>query len=396
MFRFQAFLFTAMFAVVISGNSSAQVYVPAYGAVVSQCSAANILQDLTEFQALGVKYRGTAAQANALTWLKNKYLSYGYTADQLVEDTYSYSGSTCKNLIVTKIGTVYPDVFVIVDGHYDTVVGPGTNDNGSGTAVILEMARLLQSIPTEYSVKFINFSGEEDGLLGSQHYVSSVVNATTPKMNIRLLFNIDEVGGVAGETNNSIMCERDLSSPGSNNAQSNTMTNELMTCVDLYSTLNPILSYAYASDYMPFQSNGEIITGFYEANESPYPHSANDVLSNMDPAYVFEVAKAAIGATMHFAVACTTCSLSNADYPRPSFNIFPNPAENRVTIDCADLVGEDYSYELVNMLGSVVRKGNFLQAVRSEEVDISGLRGGVYSICLSSNGKTFTKKLVID
>ncbi len=392
----KATIFGAVLAAVLfTAKVSSQVYVPAYGAVVEQCSAANILQNLTEFQALGVKFRGTTAQANALTWLKNKYLSYGYTAAQLVEDTYSYSGSSCKNLIVTKTGTLYPNIFVIVDGHYDTVVGPGTNDNGSGTAVILEMARLLQSIPTEYSVRFINFSGEEDGLMGSQHYVSSVVNGTTPKMNIRLVFNLDEVGGVAGETNDSIMCERDLSSPTSNNAQSSTMTTQLMNCVELYSPLNAILSYAYASDYMPFQSNNEIITGFYEANESPYPHSVNDVLSNMDPEYVHNVAKAAIGATMHFAVACTTCSLGNEEFSARSFDIFPNPAQTSVTIVSPAMAGQNYSYELINMLGSVVRKGVFTEAVETENIDISGITTGIYSLRLRSDGNIFTKKLII-
>ncbi|MFN7331581.1 MAG: leucyl aminopeptidase, partial [Flavobacterium sp.] len=66
--------------------------------------------NLTEFEGLGVKRRGTAALQNTLDWLKSKYLSYGYTANQLQEFSYTYSGSSavCKNLVVTKIGTTYP------------------------------------------------------------------------------------------------------------------------------------------------------------------------------------------------------------------------------------------------------------------------------------------------
>ena len=242
-----------------------QTFNASYAAIVNQCSSSNILTNLTEYEALGLKRRGTVSLENTFTWLKNKYLSYGYTASQMVEDSYTYQGSqaVCKNLIVTKIGTLYPNKYVIIDGHYDSIGGTGTNDNGSGVVSILEVARLLQNIPTQYSIKFINFSGEEDGLVGSQHYVSTVVNGTTPKMDIRLLFNIDEVGGVAGMVNNTITCERDTSSPTSNNAASNTFTNELITCVGLYSPLNTFLSYAYASDYMSFQSNNEVITGFF-------------------------------------------------------------------------------------------------------------------------------------
>ena len=217
--------------------SFSQTFIQSYANIVAQTSQTNITTNLTEFEALGVKRRGTVALDNTLNWLKSKYLSYGYTASQMVEDPFTNGAYTCKNLIVTKVGTVYPNTYVIICGHYDSLNGSGTNDNGSGVSTILEVARLLQSVPTEYSVKFINFSGEEDGLIGSQHYVSSVVNSTTPKLNIKLVFNIDQVGGVAGMTNNTITCERDTGNPSTNNAASTTKTNELITCVGLYSPL---------------------------------------------------------------------------------------------------------------------------------------------------------------
>ena len=155
-FAFFSVLFLPVF------KTTAQVYNPNYASVVNQCSSTNVTTNLVEYENLGVKRRGTAALDNTLTWLKNEYLSYGYTASQITEDSYTYTGSTavCKNLIVTKIGTVYPNIFVIIDGHYDSINGTGTNDNGSGLVCILEVARLLQNIPTQYSIKFINFSGE--------------------------------------------------------------------------------------------------------------------------------------------------------------------------------------------------------------------------------------------
>ena len=212
--------------------STAQVYTEQYATIVNQVSATNILNNLTEFENLGVKRRGTTPLQNTLNWLKAEYLSYGYTTAQMQEYSFTNGSTTGKNLVITKVGTLYPDTFVIICGHYDTITGKGTNDNGSGVVTIFEVARLLQNIPTEYSIKFINFSGEEDGLVGSQHFVSTVVNATTPKMDIKLVFNIDEVGGRAGFTNNTITCERDTGSPTSNNAASNTITNQLMTCVE--------------------------------------------------------------------------------------------------------------------------------------------------------------------
>ena len=394
--HFFTFLVIISFFIFPSFNLNAQVYNANYAAVVNQCSSSTVLSNLIEYENLGVKRRGTVALDNTLTWLKNKYLSYGYTASQITEDSYTYTGSTavCKNLIVTKIGTVYPNTFVIIDGHYDSLNGTGTNDNGSGLVCILEVARLLQNIPTQYSIKFINFSGEEDGLQGSQHFVTSVVNSTTPKMNIKLVFNLDEVGGVAGLVNNTITCERDLSNPTSNNAASNTITNELMTCVGLYSPLNTFLDRAYSSDYMPFQSNNEVITGFFEKNETTHKHTSTDFLINMDPTYNYNVAKATIGAMLHFAVMDT--SMSNDEF-ESSFqgSFFPNPTKDFLNINCGKL-DRKYTFNLIDLQGKIVFSKTFEQAKQTESIAVADFRKGMYLAVIVSGDKRYTKKIVID
>ena len=391
------FFFFFFFTIIFSSQSiHCQVYNANYAAVANQCSSSNILNNLTEYEALGVKRRGTVALDNTLTWLKNKYLSYGYTASQITEDSYTYTGSTavCKNLVVTKIGTVYPNTFIIIDGHYDSINGTGTNDNGSGLVCILEVARLLKNIPTKYSIKFINFSGEEDGLHGSQHFVSAVVNATTPKMDIKLVFNIDEVGGVAGMVNNTITCERDLSSPTSNNAASAVVTNELITCVGLYSPLNPFLDRAYASDYMSFQSNNEVITGFFERNVTTHKHTPTDFLINMDPTYNYNVAKAAIGAMLHFSVVDT--SLTNEEF-ESSFqgSIYPNPANDVLYVNCGKL-DRNYTFKLIDLLGNTILTKSFEIASQNEPILISDLPKGIYLGVIESGNNKYTKKIIIN
>ena len=392
-----SFFFSLLFIILFSSQAiNCQVYNANYAAVVNQCSSSNILNNLTEYETLGVKRRGTIALDNTLTWLKNKYLSYGYTASQITEDSYTYTGSTavCKNLVVTKIGTVYPNTFIIIDGHYDSINGTGTNDNGSGLVCILEVARLLKNIPTQYSIKFINFSGEEDGLYGSQHFVSAVVNATTPKMNIKLVFNLDEVGGVAGMVNNTITCERDMSSPTSNNAASAIVTNELITCVGLYSPLNTFLDRAYASDYMSFQSNNEVITGFFERNETTHKHTPTDFLVNMDPTYNYNVAKAAIGAMLHFAVVDT--SLSNEEF-ESNFQgaIYPNPANDTLYVNCGKL-DRNYTFKLIDLLGKTILNKSFEMANQNESISISEIPKGIYLAVIESGKNKYTKKIIIN
>lgn len=375
--------------------SNAQTFIQGYADVANQVTQENITNNLTEFEGLGVKRRGTAALQNTLNWLKDKYLSYGYTAGQMVEDSYSYSGYTCKNLVLTKIGTVHPNTYVILCGHYDTIAGTGTNDNGSGTSIILEVARLLQNIPTEYSIKFINFSGEEDGLRGSQHYVTSVVNATNPKMDIKVVFNIDEVGGVAGMNNDTITCDVDQSTPTTNNAASAIVTDELAACVGLYSPLNTYINYADATDYIPFENNNEVITGFYETNISNHPHTTSDTLANMDAEYVYNVGKAAVGATMHFAVANT--ALSNEEFNKDfQVSLFPNPAKGKLNINFGTLKQDNYTFSLVDVQGKKVLQNQISNVNQLETIDVSRVSSGIYLGVLESSENRITKKIVIE
>ena len=303
-----------------------QSYNTFYGGIVNQYSPDTIHKNLVEFEGLGVKEHGTTPLTNTLNWLIDKYSNYGYTDIKI--DTFNYNSQDDYNLIVTKIGTVYPNTYLIVDGHYDTKSGTGTNDNGSGVAVILEIARLLQNVNTEYSIKFINFSGEEDGLIGSTWYVNNTVIPNS--MDIKLVFNIDEVGGVNGLVNNTIVCERDQSVPTLSNAASYAFTDTLATCVGLYSNLLTEISYAYSSDYMPFQANENIITGLFEKNQTSHAHSPTDFLINMDTNYVYEVTQASIGASLYFAVASQS-SVGINDLNSSNIRdikIYPNPVKD--------------------------------------------------------------------
>jgi len=272
--------------------------------IVNQVSGDSILSYLQQLESLGRKQPSSSYISNlenTRDWLQSKYQNYGYT--DIVYHDFTYSSYTLQNIVVTKTGTVQPDVTLIIDGHYDTIGGPGVNDNGSGVAVILEVARLLANIDCEYTIKFINFSAEEQGLIGSNAYVNNVV--IPQSMNILLVFNIDEVGGIAGQTNNTITCERDEGSPAGNNAASSAYTDTLATLTQEYSSLSTQIAHAYGSDYMPFEEAGYVITGYYETNESPYPHGSNDILANMDPPYVTEITKGATAAALYFAKART-------------------------------------------------------------------------------------------
>lgn len=107
----------------LSFLANSQTFNQEYANVSNLVSQSNINSYLEEFEALGVKTTGSTANNNAYTWLKNKYLSFGYTENDISKDNFTYNGQSTSNIIVTKQGTKYPNIYIIVCGHYDTIVG---------------------------------------------------------------------------------------------------------------------------------------------------------------------------------------------------------------------------------------------------------------------------------
>lgn len=370
--------------------TSAQTFNQFYGNIVSNTSQTNVLNDLTAFENFGIKTVGSSALANTENWITSRYQSLGYT--DVVLQPFTYSAGTSNNIIVTKTGTLYPNTFLIIDAHYDTINGPGTNDNGTGTVLLLELARLLKNVETEYSIKFIHFSGEEDGLVGSNYYVNNTV--IPQNLDIRLVLNIDEVGGVSGMTNDTVVCERDLSSPQSNNAASNAATNSLAILIELYSNLETEISNAYASDYVPFENNGEIITGLYESNVSPVNHTINDNLANMDVPYAYEVIKGSLGAALEFAVAFETLSDEEQENFSKMISISPNPSSNYLNITFEKPLQQAVDFKLIDTLGKQVYQDTLSK--QQQTIALDSIASAQYFAVFKIDNKRFVKTIIIE
>ena len=86
-----------------------------------------------------------------------------------------------------------PNSVIVVGAHLDSVgVGPGINDNGSGSATILEIAEQLRKVKPKNKIRFVWFGAEEHGLLGSEAYVDSLPQSERDK--IAAMLNFDMVG----------------------------------------------------------------------------------------------------------------------------------------------------------------------------------------------------------
>src|SRR5690606_28644690 len=82
---------------------------------------------------------------------------------------------------------------VMVGAHLDSVAeGPGINDNGTGSAAVLEIAKQMRKVKPKNKVRFALWGAEESGLVGSDYYVANLSEAERAK--IALYLNFDMIG----------------------------------------------------------------------------------------------------------------------------------------------------------------------------------------------------------
>jgi hypothetical protein len=118
------------------------------------------------------------------------------------------TGMKSQNVVAMLTGSdpVLRNRYIVVGAHFDhlgrsiqfatdpkagNAIRNGADDNASGTAAVLQLARMLSIVKPKHSVIFVNFTGEEEGLLGSQYFVD---NSPVPLDSIVTMFNFDMVG----------------------------------------------------------------------------------------------------------------------------------------------------------------------------------------------------------
>ncbi len=150
---------------------------------------------VTRLQDFQGRVTGTDSSRAARDWIANKFDEFGY--DSVIIDTFTGyqlpDSIACEsyNVIACKAGAVFPDQQIIVGGHFDAFPdSPGADDNGSGTAGVLEMARVLAEVETDMTIIFIAFDSRESGMHGSYHYVDGAVARDD---NIILMINMDRI-----------------------------------------------------------------------------------------------------------------------------------------------------------------------------------------------------------
>ena len=128
---------------------------------------------IRELGQFGDRRQSTPRNGAALDWLEVQLRSYGYASVE--RHTYGDQGAPYQNIYATKVGTSVPQEMYIVSAHLDGLGGgEAADDDASGCAVVLELARVLAAtdVATTRSVRFVFWNNEEEGRWrGSRSYV---------------------------------------------------------------------------------------------------------------------------------------------------------------------------------------------------------------------------------
>ncbi|MDY7092369.1 MAG: M28 family peptidase [Acidobacteriota bacterium] len=184
-------------------------------------------------------------------------------------ESFSVGGTTAWNVVAQLPGTLRPDAWHIIGAHYDatsqntSVAAPGAEDNASGCAGVLEMARAFTAYRPAETLFFICYSGEEQGLFGSTDHASDLI-AQGNGGKIRSVQIMDMIG-YSGDA--------DLDSLLESNSSNVALMDLYAAAAAQYTNLRIVTStFPFGSDHVPYLNRGLPALLVIENDWDVYPH----------------------------------------------------------------------------------------------------------------------------
>ena len=327
------------------GNSALQ---PQVQTIVGAISPENIAATQRTLETFGTRniysttddaHKGVGA---AREWIAAQFHSFSprlqvsFDKHRLAKQGRAFKNVEIWNVIAVLPGTSEPERQVLISGHYDTInliyksgnagareldpegtaeaPAPGVTDDGSGTAAVIELARVMSQHQFRKTVVFIAFAAEEYGLFGSALYAQ---DAATRHDQIEAVFNNDIIGsdltGNAESTNRYV----NVYSEEPNDSLSRQAARYLKEMAERYQPgfdINLVFRhdrFGRGGDHSPFNANGFAAVRITTPMENfTNQHTATDTFANTTPAYTTLVTKANAAAAATLALAPKTPDIS--------------------------------------------------------------------------------------
>ena len=201
------------------------------------------------------------------------------------------NGGSSRNVIADKKGggAAGARKVVLVTAHLDsinlqggpTANAPGTEDNASGSAGLLEIARVLRDHRSQHDLRFILFGGEEEGLFGGKHYVAKL--SASERARIQAVVNMDMIASLNTSTRGVMLEGATLSQRVIDGLREAARTYTQLT---VETSLHP-----FASDHVPFINAGipAVLTIESADNTNSRIHSSKDTIDHIKSDLALEI-----------------------------------------------------------------------------------------------------------
>lgn len=372
----------------------------------------SLKRNIEELQAFGSRYAFNPNHYSIALYLKNRLQEYGWETriDSFYIENFLYPYHTNiinnaweYNVVAEKRGLYAPDIFFIAGAHYDCFASydstyfnnsPGADDNASGVAAILEIARLYKKhnlTPTK-TLRLELYGSEETGLSGSN---DAMYKSNSRGEHISAMMCLDMIG-YSSDTNTIPtvkLIEYDNSVEFTNFCEQTTNN---------YTSLLPIRTTEYnqSSDSYCYYMWGITSIFLFEGEMCPFYHTSNDIMDKINFNYLKQTSQLA------FDIAYL-CSNTNSYYPVSipqiktqdyQLTILQNPVKERIKFTYNNSNPEKERLVLINNLGIQIINSplsNYKISSENYEINTQNLNPGVYILRIESLTQATSKKIIV-
>tara|TARA_R100001143_G_scaffold63568_1_gene72037 strand:+ start:8373 stop:9626 length:1254 start_codon:yes stop_codon:yes gene_type:complete len=241
------------------------------------------------------RFAGSIQEADAANYIADQFLVFGlepmgddftylqqFTLSGPMAQSMDSENVISRNVIGDVVGTQHPNRVIVIGAHYDgqgrggiismdhdgePAIHPSADDNASGTAGLLYLARYFSQNPPENTIRFIAFSGEELGLLGSRFYTNTM---DTYESSVMAMINLDMIGRLTDDN---------FTVFGTGTA--NVWEDILKSAESDSLTVNQIAGGSGSSDHTSFYDQGIPVLHYFSGTHPDY-HSPTDTADKIN------------------------------------------------------------------------------------------------------------------
>ena len=330
----------------------------------------------------------------ASQWLQQRLAGLGHQTE-----VQSWS-ATGENVLVTIPGTVHPGRKVVFCAHYDAMPGgfvnaPAADDDGSGTAALLEAARLIVGTNFENTLVLAFWDEEEQGLVGSAYYAAQ---AAANDDTVLAVINMDAIAWDGDGDGLARIHTRPI-------ANSQAIKDSALMVNTTYGINMPLAVNdpgATYSDHASFWNEGFgaiLVIEDFDNDGNPYYHTPDDRVQYFDQTYFHQLARLAIGTALVWAVpADGGTGIDRPFIAAPGLDLFPNPANEQVRVWMDLASAAPVELEVLDLGGRIVgghRSGTLPAGRTAVDLPVGDLAPGGYLVRVRAGTTVSARRLMI-